>query len=71
MSDQIQGLSKVCRDPVQFKGSWTEIGLENPGIVHLLSNNKLSGEADFLPWTMSGKTLDLDKHWTWTNCGQV
>ena len=64
LSSHIQGLSKVCRAPVQFGGSWTEIGHRNPTFVQILSNKNLTGEED------SDFLQSLDKHWTWTNIGQ-
>ena len=60
MSSQIQSLSRVCRDPVQFKGSWTVIGHGNQGYVQTLSKRILLDCISLL-WTMTGQTLDRDK----------
>ena len=66
MSSQIQSLSRVCKDPVQFKGSWTVIGHGNQGYVQTLSKRILLDCISLL-WTMTGQTLDLDILWTGTN----
>ena len=66
MSSQIQSLSRVGRDPVQFKGSWTVIGHGNQGYVQTLSKRILLDCISLL-WTMTGQTLDLDILWTGTN----
>ena len=42
LSSHVQSRSKVCRVPVQFKGSWTKIGLRNPGFVQTISNENSS-----------------------------
>ena len=64
LSSPCPKLSKVFRVPVQFKGSWTEIGHGNPGFVQTLSSKVLSEDeiSDFgqSPDTGLGQTLDKD-----------
>ena len=60
LSNQVQGLSKVCRNPVQVRGSWTEIGHRNPAFNQTLSNKRMKETSNF------SIGLSLDKYWTWT-----
>ena len=82
LSNQIRGLSKVCRVPVQISATWTQIGHGNPTFVKTLSNKK-NRRCRFSLLTRAGQTLDLDnllpnlvhgqsldKLYVWTNLGQ-
>ena len=64
LSNQVQGLSKACRVPVQFRGSWTVIGHGHPVFIQTLSKIK-SSKTRFSDFGHS-----MDKDWTWTDSGE-
>ena len=70
-SGSVHSLSNRCGDPVQVNGIWTNIGQENPALVHRMSN----GAIYVLEKTDVGQFLDIfwtrqtqDKTCTFCHC---